>query len=156
MRRTDREVTDANEILSWLREVPVGRLAFANADEPYIVALNFGILATAPLTLVFHCATAGRKLDMMSRNPRVCFQADLPGELSDAGVTACRWGMAFRSVIAWGRLEEIEDEGEKKAALEALMNKYSSNRDWVFEPDALKSVLVLKLTIDEITAKQKR
>jgi len=156
MRRTDREVTDSSEILSWLREVPVGRLAFANDDEPYIVALNFGILSTDPLTLVFHCATSGRKLDMMSRNPRVCFEADLPGELREAGATACRWGMAFRSVIGWGRLKEIEDEREKKVALQALMNKYSSNRDWIFEPDALKSVLVLKLTIDEISAKQKR
>jgi nitroimidazol reductase NimA-like FMN-containing flavoprotein (pyridoxamine 5'-phosphate oxidase superfamily) len=63
--------------------------------------------------------------------------------------------MAFRSVIAWGCLEEIQDESEKKAALEALMNKYSSNRDWVFEAAALKSVFVLKLTIEEITAKQK-
>ncbi len=155
MRRTDREVTDSTEILSWLREAPVGRLAFANDSEPYIVALNFGILATAPLTLVFHCAATGRKLDMMSRNPRVCFEADLPGELNDAGAMACRWGMAFRSVIAWGRLEQIQDEGEKKAALEALMNKYSANRDWVFEPATFESVLVLKLTIDEITAKQK-
>jgi hypothetical protein len=156
MRRTDREVTDANQILSWLREVTVGRLAFANDGEPYIVALNFGILATEPLTLVFHCAATGRKLDMMFRNPRVCFEADLPGELSDAGDTACRWGMAFRSVVAWGHLEQIQDEGEKKAALEALMNKYASKRDWIFEAAALESVVVLKLTIEEITAKQKR
>ncbi len=93
---------------------------------------------------------------MMSRNPRVCFEADLPGKIGDAGAMACRWGMAFRSVIAWGRLEEIQDEREKKAALEALMNKYSSNREWIFEPAALESVVVLKLTIEEITAKQKR
>ena len=156
MRRSDREVTDSNEILSWLREVPVGRLGFADGNEPYVVALNFGILATEPLTLVFHCASAGRKLEMMRRNPRVCFEADLPGAVSEAGALACRWGMAFRSVIGWGRLEEIQGEGEKKAALEALMNKYSSGRDWVFEPDALQSVCVLKLTVEEITAKQKR
>ena len=36
------------------------------------------------------------------------------------------------------------------------MNKYSSNREWIFEPAALESVVVLKLTIEEITAKQKR
>jgi len=156
MRRTDREVTDSNEILSWLREVPVGRLAFADACEPYVVPLNFGILATAPLTLVFHCAPAGRKLDMMSRNPRVCFEADLPGDLRDGGTTACRWGMAFRSVIAWGRLEHIKDESEKQAALEALMSKYSSSRDWNFDTTEFSSVVVLRLTIEEITAKQKR
>jgi hypothetical protein len=156
MRRTDREITDANEILSWLREVPVARLGFADANEPYVVPLNFGILATAPLTLVFHSAATGRKLDMMSRNPRVCFEADLPGELREAGTKACAWGMPFRSVIGWGRLEQIQDETEKKTALEALMSKYSSIRDWVFEPATFNSVVVLKLTIEEITAKQKR
>jgi nitroimidazol reductase NimA-like FMN-containing flavoprotein (pyridoxamine 5'-phosphate oxidase superfamily) len=156
MRRTDREVTDSNEILGWLREVPVGRLAFADATEPYIVPLNFGILNTSPLTLVFHCATTGRKLDMMFRNPRVCFEADLPGDLRGGGTMACRWGMAFRSVIAWGHLEQVHDEKEKKAALEALMGKYSSNRDWAFDTDRFSFVVVLKLTIEEITAKQNR
>ena len=114
MRRTDREVTDPNEILSWLREVPVGRLAFADGSEPYIVALNFGILTTAPLALVFHCAATGRKLDMMSRNPRVCFEADLPGKIGDAGAMACRWGMAFRSVIAWEGLKKFRMKAKRK------------------------------------------
>ena len=139
-----------------MREVPVARLAFADDGEPYIVPLNFGILTTTPLTLVFHCAATGRKLEMMSRNPRVCFEADLPDGLRDGGATACRWGMAFRSVIAWGRLERIQDECGKKAALEALMSKYSSRRDWIFEPSLFESVVVLKLTIEELTAKQKR
>jgi nitroimidazol reductase NimA-like FMN-containing flavoprotein (pyridoxamine 5'-phosphate oxidase superfamily) len=142
-------------MFAWLREVPVGRLAFADGGEPYVVPLNFGILSTEPLVLVFHCAATGRKLEMMRRNPRVCFEADLPGELRDGGEIACRWGMAFRSVIGWGRLEEICDEHEKKAALQALMDKYVPPREWAFEPDQLRAVVVLKLTLEEITAKQK-
>ena len=156
MRRADREVTDEAEILSWLREAPVGRLGFADGGEPYVVPLNFGILATAPLSLVFHSADTGRKLEMMARNPRVCFEADLPGELVEGGATACRWGMSFRSVMAWGRLERIQDTPEKKAALEALMAKYSSRNDWVFDPAQFNSVVLLKLTVEQITAKQKR
>jgi len=157
MRRDDREVTDADEMLAWLREAPVGRLGFADEGEPYVVPLNFGILSTAPLTLVFHSAGEGRKLEMMARNSRVCFEADLPGELCDGGSTACKWGMAFRSVIAWGRLERIQNKDEKRAALLALMNKYSAStrRDWAFDPAELASVVVLKLTVEEITAKKK-
>ena len=155
MRRTDREIKDFDHILGWLREAPVGRLAFANGGEPYIVPLNFGILSTAPLTLVFHCAASGRKLDMMARNPRVCFEADLPGELREAGPSACRWGMDFRSVIAWGCLEQVQGASDKEAALKALMAKYASDRDWIFDPRVFHDVVVLKLTIDEITAKQK-
>jgi nitroimidazol reductase NimA-like FMN-containing flavoprotein (pyridoxamine 5'-phosphate oxidase superfamily) len=155
MRRRDREVTDTNEILSWLREVPVARLGFADGNEPYIVPLNFGILNTSPLALVFHCAATGRKLDMMGRNPRVCFEADIPGKLNDEGAVACRWGMAFRSVIGYGTLEKIADVAEKRAALEALMSKYSSRTDWVFDPAEVKAVTLLKLRIDELSAKQK-
>ena len=155
MRRTDREVTERDQILSWLREAPVARLGFAYGGEPYIVPLNFGILSASPLTLVFHCAAKGRKLDMMARNPRVCFEADLPGELKDEGATACRWGMAFRSVIGYGRLEKISNNDEKRSALKTLMSKYSSRTDWVFDPAEFKAVLMLKLTIEELTAKQK-
>jgi nitroimidazol reductase NimA-like FMN-containing flavoprotein (pyridoxamine 5'-phosphate oxidase superfamily) len=155
MRRADREVTDRETILSWLRDTPVARLGFADGNEPYIVPLNFGIANTSPLTLVFHCAAKGRKLDMMARNPRVCFEADIPGELKDMGTTACRWGMAFRSVIGYGKLEQITDEAEKRCALEALMSKYSSLTDWVFDPAEFKAVTMLKLRVDEISAKQK-
>ncbi|HUO61528.1 MAG TPA: pyridoxamine 5'-phosphate oxidase family protein [Candidatus Acidoferrales bacterium] len=155
MRRTDREVTDRDQILQWLREVPVARLGFADGGEPYVVPLNFGILTTSPLTLVFHCAAKGRKLDMMARNPRVCFEADIPGQLKDAGAMACRWGMTFRSVIGYGTLESISDENEKRCALEALMAKYSARTDWIFDPAEFKAVLMLKLTVEELTAKQK-
>lgn len=155
MRRTDREVTDLAQLLAWLREAPVGRIGLADAGVPYVVPLNFGILSTDPLTLVFHCAATGRKLEMMAHNPRVCFEADLPGELREAGDEACRWGMAFRSVIGWGRLERVEDPEEKRASLVALMDKYAARREWRFDPAQVGATVVLKLTLDEITGKQK-
>jgi len=155
MRRTDREVTDLAHLHEWLRQVPVGRIGLADAGEAYVVPLNFGILSTEPLTLVFHCAATGRKLEMMAHNPRVCFEADLPGELRPADDEACRWGMAFRSVIGWGRLERVEDPQEKRAALVALMDKYAARREWKFDPAQTSAVVVLKLTLDEITGKQK-
>ena len=154
MRRTDRQITDSGLILDWLREASVGRIAFADAGEPYLVPLNFGILHSAPLTLVFHCAATGRKLEMMTRNPRVCFEVDLPGPLLEAGDDACRWGQAFRSIIGWGQLEQIHDEAEKRAALTALMDKHAPPRDWSFDPAQLRATVVLKLTLDEVTAKQ--
>jgi len=154
MRRTDRQVTDFEQMLNWLREAPVGRIAFANAGEAYVVPLNFGILTAEPLTLVFHSAASGRKLEMMAQNPSVCFETDLPGELREAGDNACGWGMAFRSLIGWGRLEPVTEEAEKRAALEALMSKYSPPRAWKFDPAQMRATTVLKLTIDVLTAKQ--
>jgi hypothetical protein len=155
MRRTDREVTDRQDLIAWLREAAVGRIAFAVGSEAYVVPLNFGILSTEPLTLVFHCAAEGRKLEMMRSNPRVCFEADLPGDLVEAGDEACRWGMKFRSVLGWGRLERVEDEVEKRAALVALMEEYAAGRAWRFDEAQVRAVVVLKLTLEKITGKRK-
>ena len=155
MRRRDREVIDREQMIGWLREVPVGRIGLCAGGEAYVVPLNFGILSTEPLTLVFHCAESGRKLEMMAQNPRVCFEADLPGELRAAGEEACRWGMAFRCVIGWGRLERVEELEAKRAALGALMDKYAARREWKFDEAQVRATVVLRLTLDEITGKQK-
>ena len=46
------------------------------ADEagPYIVPLNFGF---SDDSLYFHSAHKGRKIDILKKNPRVCFEFDL-------------------------------------------------------------------------------
>ncbi|MCK9590590.1 MAG: hypothetical protein M0Q91_01090 [Methanoregula sp.] len=44
MRRTDREITDLNEIESILNNATVCRIGLANGSEPFIVLVCFGYL----------------------------------------------------------------------------------------------------------------
>jgi len=93
MRRNDRAVDSLTEITSILEDCQVCRLAMCDEDMPYIVPLNFGYTLTdGVLTLYFHCAPEGRKVDILRRNPRVCFEMDIPRELT-TGDIACAYSM---------------------------------------------------------------
>ena len=65
MRRKDREIINKEQIWRIMQRCGVCRVAFHDAEYPYIVPLNFGIGKGEPLTLYFHCAAQGKKLDLM-------------------------------------------------------------------------------------------
>ena len=61
MRRKDREIINKEQIWRIMQRCGVCRVAFHDAEYPYIVPLNFGIGKGEPLTLYFHCAAQGKK-----------------------------------------------------------------------------------------------
>ena len=73
MRRTDKEITDREAIDGIIGGCQVLRLGLAQDDVPYIVPLSFGYDGSA---FYFHTALAGRKLEMIGANPRVCFELE--------------------------------------------------------------------------------
>ena len=82
MRRKDREVADLEGQLAILEQCPVCRIAINDpaSGVPYLVPLNFGMAAgPQSLTLYFHCAPVGTKLDLLRADPNVSFEADCPG-----------------------------------------------------------------------------
>jgi len=149
MRRKDKEITDPAVIESILRQAIVCRLAMCDGDTPYLVPLSFGYQNRA---LYFHSATEGKKVEILRRNPKVCFEVDLGPAVKKAD-TPCRWGMVFRSVIGTGTVHFLETPVEKSRALDILMAHYANVRFDI--PDSkLDSVLVFRVDIDEMTGKQ--
>ena len=66
MRRADREVTNPEQIAAIVAACDIVEVAYADAEGLTIVPLNFGFdydEATGKLTLWFHSAPRGRKLD---------------------------------------------------------------------------------------------
>jgi nitroimidazol reductase NimA-like FMN-containing flavoprotein (pyridoxamine 5'-phosphate oxidase superfamily) len=122
MRRRDREIVDPERIWEILRSSEVCRVAFCSEDWPYIVPMNFGILDEK---LYFHCASAGTKLDLLTANPNVCFEAEANVEIRP-GDRACSWSVCYRSVIGFGRASVVEDLEERRAGLNALLAQYAS------------------------------
>jgi nitroimidazol reductase NimA-like FMN-containing flavoprotein (pyridoxamine 5'-phosphate oxidase superfamily) len=55
------------------RSATVCHLGLADGGEPYVVPVNFGY---ANDCLYFHSAQSGHKIDLLKRNPRVCFEID--------------------------------------------------------------------------------
>ena len=107
MRRTDRQVTDPNEIEAIIRKAKVCHLALADGDQPYLVTMNFGYKSGTPACIYFHCANEGRKLDIIRANQKVCFQFETDLELVTAP-KACGYSYLFKSVVGVGTIWFVE------------------------------------------------
>ena len=75
-------------------------------------------------TLYFHSAAEGKKLGLLRKNPRVCFELDCDTEVR-TGEKACDFSMRYRSVIGFGNAAFIEATAAKCEALDIIMNHYA-------------------------------
>ncbi len=156
MRRTDRELRDPEEIRAILEKADTCHLALADNDTPYLVTLNYGLRRGERLGLYFHCANEGRKLDMLRRNNRVCFGADVDREFfrSDTG-TSCGCSMRFRSVVGSGRVTFVTDPAEKLEGLTAILHHFTPGVEPRFTEAMLAKTTVLRLDVEEIAGKRR-
>ena len=154
MRRTDREVTDRQDILDILNKCAVIRLGINAPEYPYIVPMNFGMEDTKPLmTIYLHCAPEGLKLDLIRKDSRVGFEADCSHRLR-AGAKACNFSMEYESVIGYGVVSICDDNERKKQGLQAIMRHYAPERDFDFAEQQLDGLCVLQIDVVQITGKR--
>jgi uncharacterized protein len=148
MRRKDKEITDRNAIESIISKSRICRLAMVDEAGPYIVPLCFGFRND---TLYFHSAPEGKKLELLKKNPRVCFELDCDTEVR-TGEKACDFSMRYRSVIGFGTTAFVEATSAKREALDIIMNHYAEGPfDY---PDAsINRISVFKVEIDTMTGK---
>lgn len=149
MRKSEREITVRNEIDAIIADSRVCRLGLLDDEEPYIVPLNFGYDGQA---LYFHSAPMGRKIDLLKKRPRVCFEFDTIEGLIEAK-EACHWGIRYRCVMGVGTAHFLEDPQEKQRALELLMRQYTPD-PFSFPEKALRDTTIIKVTIESISGKQ--
>jgi len=71
MRRKDREITTLGEIEQVIRKAIVCHLGLVDNNEAYVVPVNFGYERNA---IYFHSALEGRKVNVIRRNDKVCFE----------------------------------------------------------------------------------
>jgi hypothetical protein len=102
--------------------------------------------------LYFHSGPRGRKLEILRENPRVCFQLDTGVEKVPAE-GACGFSMRYESVIGRGRAVFLETDEEKAEGLRIISEHYGAPRG-EFRPDAVRRAVVVRVDIDELTAKK--
>lgn len=158
MRRKHSEVTDPKEIERILSLTNIGRLATNGQDGyPYITPLNFVSLDG---NIYSHCAPKGEKLDNLTRDPRVCFEVDVPLSYLDIGMDPgrpiCQLHQYYHCVIIRGTASVVKDSVLKVAALNALIAKHENTED--FSPvdenmSAYKACEVIEVRPISLTAK---
>ena len=154
MTKRERQITDEGQITAILDAAQVLHLGMAVDNEPYVVPMNYGYtVEDGHLVLYLHSALRGKKLDMIRANSRVFFELDCdltPFE----GRVACQYGLAYSSVMGRGNARIVEDVEEKKHAMSVLM-KTQTGKDFSFEDRLVSIVAVIRIDVEEYTAKHR-
>ena len=155
MRKSNREITNQAELNAVLEKCEVCRIAMNTPEgAPYIVPLTFGyeVGADGELTLYFHCANEGRKLDLLRRDSRCGFELDGSHELQ-LGELACDYAYHFESIIGSGKISVVTDSDERLHGLNVLMRHYGGEGK-TFTEHALNLTTVLRLDVTEYCGKR--
>jgi len=148
MRRSEKEIRDPEQIEAILQAAEVCRVAFSDGEQPYIVPLCFGYETGK---LYFHSAPEGRKMEILRKNPRCCFEIEVGVEAVRAELP-CSWWMRYQSVIGEGVATPLTDAGEKLHGLGVIVRHYSGDPDAIPEA-ALGKVAVVRIDIIRMTGK---
>ena len=154
MTKREFTITDEQQLRAILDSAKVLRLGLAVDNVPYIYPMNYGYrMEEGRLTLYLHSAAKGRKLELLRKNPNVCFELDcdyVPFE----GRVACQYGLSYSSVSGRGRAVLVEDVEEKMEAMSVLM-KTQTGRDFSFDERLVSIVSVIRVDVSEYTAKHR-
>jgi uncharacterized protein len=150
MRRKDKEIRDRNVIEQLLSRSEICRIAMIDGNMPYMVPLNYGYAGNA---LYFHSALSGRKIEILKRNNRVCFEIENHTEIIKDEIP-CEWTAKYRSLIGYGTIEFITGHEEKKKGLDVIMAHYGRKGANIYMDNHIENIIILKLNIEEISGKQ--
>lgn len=142
----------AIEMEELINQQLIGRLGCYADDTMYIVPISYAYDGK-----YIYCRTFnGRKIEMMRKNPKVCFQVDNTRNLSN-----------WKSVICWGEYEELTAEKDRQLAIQQLtartlpINSSETMHitpEWPFMPDDLNDIqgIFFRIKLTEKTGRSER
>src|SRR5690349_17066964 len=113
LRRTDKQM-QVDECWDFVRQAQVARVATVSADgSPYVIPLLHLVLDGA---IWFHTTSAcGHFRRNIDADARACIVCDEPQAVYAYGRFECDTGLAYRSVVAFGKVEVVDDEARRAA-----------------------------------------
>jgi nitroimidazol reductase NimA-like FMN-containing flavoprotein (pyridoxamine 5'-phosphate oxidase superfamily) len=91
---------------------------------PYLLPFNFGYDNGI---IYLHSSRTGRKIEILGRNPNVCVEFSTDYQLRfQSEQVGCSYTMKYRSVLAYGKVEFIEDPVQKTQIMNRIMKNYAS------------------------------
>jgi nitroimidazol reductase NimA-like FMN-containing flavoprotein (pyridoxamine 5'-phosphate oxidase superfamily) len=86
----------------------LGRIGCVADGRIYVVPINY---AYDGKNIIAH-SVKGMKIDMMRKNPNVCFEVDEMKNYTN-----------WKSVIAWGQYQELTEERDRQAAMKLFVDR---------------------------------
>ena len=140
------QLTQIEEVL---QTQAVGRIGCSADGETYVVPISYAYDGN----FIYCHSYEGKKLAIMRKNPKVCFQVDNMHDMAN-----------WKSVIVQGHFEEMLTQEEKSIAMHALLHRYlplvSSvtthlGKNWPFEPYDISEIngVVFRIAIIKKTGR---
>ena len=148
MRRKDKEVMDPQKSEAIIERALVLRVALLDELYPYLVPVNF---VYRKGRFYFHSAPEGKKLDLIKRNNRICFETEADVAVMKGDVP-CKWSTRYASVIGFGRAHLIQDAEEKRKGLEIIFRHYAAS-PFEVPNSSLAQIAVIEIEVESMTAK---
>jgi nitroimidazol reductase NimA-like FMN-containing flavoprotein (pyridoxamine 5'-phosphate oxidase superfamily) len=127
-----------------------GVLVMSLDDQPYALPMNH---AYCDGKFYFHCAATGRKLDIIGRNPRLCYVVSKYYGNTENLKKGINCHGHWESVIAYGRGTVIEKPEELYGAFRTFMSYYGRDD---FQPDeeAYEKTRAIVIDVESMTARR--
>lgn len=149
LRRSKQQLNDADcfEILEKGKQCV---LAVQGDDGyPYTIPLNYAYYKEN--TIYFHSAKKGHKIDAINNNPKVSLCI-----IDKDDIIPQEYTTYFRSVVAFGKAQVVENDEEKLKGMKLLNAKYAPNqpredeliaKEWEF-------LAIVKIDLEHISGKE--
>jgi nitroimidazol reductase NimA-like FMN-containing flavoprotein (pyridoxamine 5'-phosphate oxidase superfamily) len=147
--RRNKQLLPADETIRMLETCTSGVLNVSGDDGyPYGVPVSY---TYRDGKIYIHSARLGHKIDGINRSDKVSFCV-----IAEDSVQPATFTTHFRSVVAFGRARILEDAGERRAALQSLLEKYSPgylDKGQEEIDSALDRVTLVEIAIEHVTGK---
>ena len=158
MRLREKEITDPGEIRTILETCAICRLGFSEGGVPYVIPINYGYsYVDGVITVFFHCAGEGRKIDIIRQTPIACFEIDRV-EREDPKSNPDKIAVKWESLIGTGTVQFVTDFHEKRKLLGKMMRVFLGyNPHYRPNPltdDRVHGVTMFKIVLEEFKAKR--
>lgn len=152
MRKADREIVGAESIAQVLSRCDAIRIGISSDPAPYVVPVSFGMeICDGRITVYFHGALAGKKAELLKKNPLVCVEADLCHGFVENGHGGATCD--FEGVIGYGVAELVE--GEEKARGLRLLLEHCGMADYRCTPEVTAATAVYRIRLDDVCGKRR-
>ena len=149
MRHPNKQLS-REECLQILINEPRGVLSLIGDDGyPYGIPLDHWY-SEEDNKLYFHCAKVGHKIDAISACDKVSYCVMDEGFRRDG-----EWALNINSVVVFGRMRIVEDEGKKREICSNLVRKFTDDEAYLHRElaNAFGRVNCLELAIEHMTGK---
>ncbi len=147
MRKKERERTGKEFFYQVLDKAREFTIALKDEEFPYIIPLNF---ACEDNILYFHCAQAGKKIDLIKKNPALSFCA-----MTDIEILEEKASTAYKSVCGTGIAHIIENAETKEKALQLIAKKYNAHCTFPTPKALFDETAVVAIEIKSLTGKER-